>query len=66
MEFYKIIVWIDDDDKPKTTAFKLSQEMLVDTIKFDESMRLDQEALDIDKDVKFKNYQCQDSGLWNH
>ncbi|HLO59230.1 MAG TPA: DNA/RNA non-specific endonuclease [Bacteroidales bacterium] len=58
IEFYKVIVWLDDNNKPKATAFKLSQEMLVDPIKFDESMRVEQEALDIDKDVKFKNFQC--------
>jgi endonuclease G len=58
MEFFKVIVWLNDDGKPRATAFKLSQETLVDDVKFDESMRLDQEALDIDKDVLFKNYQC--------
>ncbi|MGC1376364.1 MAG: DNA/RNA non-specific endonuclease [Anaerolineales bacterium] len=63
MEYYKIIVWLNDEGKPRATAFKLSQEALVDNIKFDESMRLDQEALDIDKDVVFKNYQCSVKSL---
>jgi endonuclease G len=58
MEFYKVIVWLNDARQPRATAFKLSQETLVDDIKFDESMRLDAEALDIDRDVVFKNYQC--------
>lgn len=58
MDYYKVILWLDDDKKLKTTAFILSQELLVSKIKFDESMRVDEEALDIDKDVVFKNYQC--------
>jgi endonuclease G, mitochondrial len=58
MQFYKIILWLTDAGKLKATAFKLSQETLVTDIKFDESMRLDQEALDIDQDVVFKSSQC--------
>lgn len=58
MEFFKIVLWLTDDDKLKATAFRLSQEALVDDIRFDESMRIDEEALDIDKDVAFKHYQC--------
>ncbi|MBI5021902.1 MAG: DNA/RNA non-specific endonuclease [Ignavibacteriales bacterium] len=63
MEYYKIILWLNDDNKLKATAFKLSQETLVDDIKFDESMRIEEEALDIDKDVVFKNYQCSIKSL---
>lgn len=63
MEYFKIILWLNDENKLKATAFKLSQENLVDEIRFDESMRIDEEALDIDKDVKFKNYQCSIKSL---
>lgn len=58
MEFFKIIVWLDDEDNLKATAFKLSQKLLLKDIDFDESLLLDIEALDIDKVVEFKNYQC--------
>jgi endonuclease G, mitochondrial len=58
MEFYKIILWLNDDGKLRATAFKLSQEALVDDVRFDESMRLAEEALDIDRDLVFKHYQC--------
>jgi len=50
MEFFKIIAWIDDAGRLKTTAFKLSQSELVGEIDF--------EALDIDANVEFKQYQC--------
>jgi endonuclease G len=58
VEYYKIIVWLTDDDKPRATAFRLSQETLVNDIQFDERMRIDEEALDIDKNVIFKHFQC--------
>lgn len=58
MEFFKIIVWLDDNDKLRATGFKLSQALLVDAVHFDESMQLDEEALDIDKNVEFKSFQC--------
>ena len=58
MDFFKIIVWLDDEDNLKATAFKLSQKLLLGDIDFDESLLLDIEALDIDKVVEFKNYQC--------
>jgi len=63
MEFYKVILWLNDEGETKATAFRLSQETLVDEIKFDESMRLDIEALDIDKDMVFRNYQCSIKSL---
>jgi endonuclease G, mitochondrial len=63
MEFYKIILWLNEEGNLKATAFRLSQENLVDEIKFDESMRLAIEALDIDKDIEFKNYQCSIKSL---
>ncbi len=63
MEFYKIILWLNDAKKLKATAFKLSQELLVSEIKFDESMRIDEEALDIDKDIVFKHFQCSIKSL---
>lgn len=58
MEFFKIIVWLDDAKKLRATAFKLSQILLLKDIHFDESMRIDEEALDIDKVVEFKSFQC--------
>lgn len=58
MSFFKLILWLNDKGKLRATAFKLSQEALVDDIQFDESMRIEEEALDIDKDVKFTHYQC--------
>jgi len=58
MDFFKIILWLDDSEKLKATAFRLSQIDLVGEVQFDESMRLDIEALDIDKLITFKNYQC--------
>jgi endonuclease G len=58
MEYFKIVLWLTDDNQLKATGFKLSQETLVNDIRFDESMRLDAEALDIDKDVVFKQCQC--------
>jgi endonuclease G, mitochondrial len=63
MEYFKIVLWLNDDKKLKATAFKLSQEALVDHIRFDEAMHIDEEALDIDKDVKFLNYQCSIKSL---
>ncbi len=63
MEFYKIILWLNDEGKLRATAFKLSQESDVDDIRFDESMRLGEEALDIDKAVVFKNYQVSIKSL---
>jgi endonuclease G len=64
MQFYKIILWLNDEGKLKATAFKLSQELLVDNVKFDEMMRIDDfEALDIDKAVAFKAYQCSIKSL---
>ncbi|MFC4477344.1 DNA/RNA non-specific endonuclease [Flavobacterium chungangensis] len=58
MDFFKIIVWLDDEGNLKATAFRLSQKLLVSNIDFDESLREDLEALDIDQVVAFKNYQC--------
>lgn len=59
MQFFKIICWLNDEGKLKVTAFKLSQEMLVDHIQFDELIRIDDmEALDIDKVTKFRKFQC--------
>ncbi len=57
MEFFKVIVWLNDAKKIRATAFKLSQETIVDVISFDESMVIDDEAIDIDKDIAFKEYQ---------
>ncbi|HEY0750198.1 MAG TPA: DNA/RNA non-specific endonuclease, partial [Chitinophagaceae bacterium] len=63
MEYYKIILWLNDAKKLRATAFKLSQETLVDHIRFEESMMIEEEALDIDKEVKFLNYQCSIKSL---
>ena len=50
MEFYKVILWVSDNNKLKITAFKLSQTDLVDQI--------DMEDIGIDENIKFKEYQC--------
>lgn len=64
MQYFKIILWLNDDEELKATAFKLTQETLVDHIQFDESMRLDEEeALDIDKNTDFDEYQCSIKSL---
>ncbi|MCX6230356.1 MAG: DNA/RNA non-specific endonuclease [Bacteroidetes bacterium] len=58
MQFFKIVLWLNDDNKLRATAFKLTQEKLVTDDQFDEAMLLGEEALDIDKLLKFKPYQC--------
>ncbi len=64
MQYFKIILWLNDDGELKATAFKLTQEPLVDHIQFDEGMRLDEEeALDIDKNMDFDEYQCSIKSL---
>jgi endonuclease G len=63
MQFYKIILWLDDNGKLKATAFKLSQELLVTDDQFNESMTLGEEAIDIDKLVAYKKYQCSIASL---
>ena len=65
MEFFKIVVWLDDEDNLKATGFKLSQKLLLEDIDFDESMRLDLEALDIDKVAEFKSYQTSIKNISN-
>ncbi|KAB1155309.1 trypsin-like serine protease [Tenacibaculum aiptasiae] len=55
MEYFKIVIWLSDNDEIKATAFKLSQADLVGNIDF--------EDLGIDQDVKFKEYQCSLSEL---
>ncbi|HEV7783042.1 MAG TPA: DNA/RNA non-specific endonuclease, partial [Chitinophagaceae bacterium] len=45
MEFFKIIVWRNDDNEVKATGFKLSQEDLVGSIKFTESFGILEEAI---------------------
>ena len=49
MEYYKVILWINDNDKLKATAFILSQLDLVEEIDF--------EDLGIDQNIEFKEYQ---------
>lgn len=63
MEFFKIIVWRNDDNQVKATAFKLSQEDLVSGIKFTEAAGLQFEAIDIDTNAQFKEYQCSIKSL---
>ena len=63
MEYFKIVLWLNDDGQLKATAFKLSQETKVGNIKFDEMMSLEEEALDIDKNVAFKEYQLSIKSL---
>jgi endonuclease G, mitochondrial len=55
MEFYKIILWLNDKSELKATAFKLTQTDLVGDIDF--------EALDINENVEFKAYQCSIKSL---
>jgi len=49
MEYFKIILWLNNEKKLKATAFKLSQKNLVGDIDFDE-------AIDLDKNVEFAKY----------
>jgi len=58
MEFFKIIVWRNDDNQVRATGFKLSQEDLVGDIKFTETFGIQEEAIDIDTNETFKEYQC--------
>lgn len=58
MQFYKIVLWLNDANKLRATGFKLSQETLVTDDQFDESVQLGEEAIDIDKLVSYKKYQC--------
>jgi endonuclease G, mitochondrial len=55
MDFYKIVLWLTDNGNLKATAFKLSQEGIVDDIDF--------EQLDLDQNTKFKEYQCSIKSL---
>lgn len=50
MEYYKIVMWLSDNNNLNATAFKLSQADLVDNIDF--------EDIDIDQDLRFKEYHC--------
>lgn len=63
MEFFKIIIWRNDANKIKATAFKLSQQDLVTGIKFTESLGITTEAIDIDTNAVFKEYQCSIKSL---
>jgi endonuclease G len=63
MQFYKIVLWLNDHDELKATGFKLSQETLVSDDQFDESLLLGLEAIDIDKLVTYKQYQCSIKSL---
>lgn len=49
MDYFKIIVWLNDNSKLRATAFTLSQEELVDNIRF--------EDIGIDKKLQYKEYQ---------
>jgi len=49
MEFFKIVLWLNDKKELKATAFKLSQTDLVGDIDF--------EAIDIDANIDFKEHQ---------
>ena len=63
MEYFKIIIWRNDDNQLRATAFKLSQEDLVSGIKFTEAAGLKFEAIDIDTNAQFKEYQCSIKSL---
>lgn len=49
MEFWKMVVWRDDKNKLRATAFKLTQVPLVDDINF--------EAIDVDQNMEFREFQ---------
>ena len=55
MEFWKIILWFGENGKLRATAFKLSQETLVDDI--------DLEKLGFDTNTEFKEFQCSIKSL---
>jgi endonuclease G, mitochondrial len=55
LDFWKIILWFNDDKELKATAFKLSQKKLVGDIDF--------EAIDIDKNMEFQEHQCSIKSL---
>ena len=55
MEFWKIILWFGENGKLRATAFKLSQETLVDNI--------DLEKLGFDTNTEFKEFQCSIKSL---
>ncbi|MEO7312197.1 MAG: hypothetical protein ABIX01_17470 [Chitinophagaceae bacterium] len=53
MEFYKIILWLNEELQLRATAFKISQEALVDDISFGERFDTGEEVPAIDKDLVF-------------
>jgi len=55
MEFWKLVVWKSGKKKLKATAFKLSQAGVVGEIDF--------EALDFDKNLEFREFQCSIQSL---
>jgi endonuclease G len=55
LEFWKLVVWRNEKNKLKATAFKLSQANVVGEIDF--------EALDFDKDMAFQEFQCSIQSL---
>lgn len=63
MDFFKIIVWRNDDNEIKATGFRLSQKDLVKGVRFDESLDIRAEAIDIDSNAAFKEYQASISSL---
>ena len=58
MDFFKIIVWRNDDGQLKATGFRLSQTDLVKSINFNEVAGITLEAIDIDTNEKFLEYQA--------
>lgn len=65
LEFYKIILWLNDDNKLNATGFILSQKDLVRDIDWADKEELEPEeidlleSIDIDQVEKFKEYQCK-------
>ncbi len=59
-EFYKIILWLNDANELKATAFKLSQKDLMGEVDFNTPA---DEALDIDQDVEFESFRCSIESL---
>lgn len=58
LEFYKIILWLNDSNKLKATAFLLTQRDLVKKINWKDTDAIDEEALDINENEKFMQFQC--------
>jgi endonuclease G len=62
-DFFKIVLWTNDDGDLKATGFKLSQKKLLKDIDWNAPMDEAEEALDLDQNEVFENYQCSIKSL---